>query len=253
MGISHEEASSKSKALCESLFDQLSKHLSDLKKAERKSGTHVFVVPGRPQLTWVYHRKNLEKVEIWPYFDYRKVEDLHEFVRGIGLPLRPRKNYAGIARLYPLPITLQTQEDIGKALQVLLFAHKSQNAGVDKIPYESPLLLLQPEVGGGFSEGTPRSVILTRYERDPGARAACIAHFGVKCHACGFDFESVYGQLGKGFIHVHHVVELSKVRKKYIPDPKKDLLPVCPNCHAMLHRTDPALTITQLKAFLLHN
>ena len=50
------------------------------------------------------------------------------------------------------------------------------------------------------------------------------------------NFEQTYGELGKGFIHVHHVIPVSEIGKEYKVDFKKDLIPVCPNCHAMLHR-----------------
>ncbi|MFV0148463.1 HNH endonuclease [Empedobacter falsenii] len=50
------------------------------------------------------------------------------------------------------------------------------------------------------------------------------------------NFEEVYGKLGKGFIHIHHITPLYQIGKEYKVDYKKDLAPVCPNCHAMLHR-----------------
>ena len=50
------------------------------------------------------------------------------------------------------------------------------------------------------------------------------------------DFELTYGEYGKGFIHVHHLRPLYMVKKDYIVDYKNDLIPVCPNCHAMIHR-----------------
>jgi len=64
---------------------------------------------------------------------------------------------------------------------------------------------------------------------------------------CGMDFVSRYGELGSGFIHVHHVIPVSKMGPNYIVDPINDLTPVCPNCHAMLHRKDPPLEIEELK------
>ena len=48
---------------------------------------------------------------------------------------------------------------------------------------------------------------------------------------CGFDLVSRYGELGDGYIHVHHLKELSSLRRSYQVDPIKDLRPVCPNCH----------------------
>ena len=64
---------------------------------------------------------------------------------------------------------------------------------------------------------------------------------------CGFNFEDVYGDIGKEFIHVHHVKPLSEIGAKYEIDPIQDLCPICPNCHAMIHRENPSLTIDQLR------
>lgn len=49
------------------------------------------------------------------------------------------------------------------------------------------------------------------------------------------NFEKFYGKLGKHFIHVHHIIPLKDINEEYIVNPIKDLIPVCPNCHAMLH------------------
>ncbi|HEU5209888.1 MAG TPA: HNH endonuclease, partial [Longimicrobiales bacterium] len=76
---------------------------------------------------------------------------------------------------------------------------------------------------------------------------ACVAYYGAMCRVCGFSFEDVYGYLGVGFIHVHHTRPLSTIREEYRIDPIRDLVPVCPNCHAMLHRTDPPLEIDELR------
>ena len=81
-------------------------------------------------------------------------------------------------------------------------------------------------------EGRIVELTLTAYERNPEARKACLEHFGLKCEPCGFDFGAIYGELGKGFIHVHHKTPLSQVRETHFVDPIKDLVPVCPNCHA---------------------
>ncbi len=101
-----------------------------------------------------------------------------------------------------------------------------------------------------FLEGAVRQVLVNAYERNPGARRACIAHYGVACHVCGIDFEDRYGQIGKGFIHVHHLVPLAQVGIEYELDPIRDLRPVCPNCHAMLHRSMPPITLVELKNLL---
>lgn len=79
------------------------------------------------------------------------------------------------------------------------------------------------------------SVTANRYEHDPGARRACIAHRGSSCAACGFSFELAYGELGKDFIDVHHVVPPAQLGGGYQLDPLTDLVPLCANCHAMAH------------------
>jgi 5-methylcytosine-specific restriction protein A len=92
------------------------------------------------------------------------------------------------------------------------------------------------ESGGDFYEGAKKTITVNAYERNPDARKACIDEFGCSCIICGFNFESVYGERGKGFIHVHHIVPITKINSEYKVNPIKDLVPVCPNCHAMLHR-----------------
>lgn len=92
--------------------------------------------------------------------------------------------------------------------------------------------------------------MVNRYERSADARARCLAHHGYKCSVCSFDFAAIYGAIGKGYIHVHHVVPIADIGKEYEINPITDLVPVCPNCHAMIHITQPALTVEQLQKHL---
>lgn len=96
-------------------------------------------------------------------------------------------------------------------------------------------------------EGDKYEVILTRYERDPYLRAACIRLMGSSCKICGFDFGQAYGPLGEHYCQVHHIVPLSEVGRGHKVDPQQDLLPVCANCHAMLHRSHPAIKPSELR------
>jgi 5-methylcytosine-specific restriction protein A len=106
------------------------------------------------------------------------------------------------------------------------------------------------EVRQTFPEGSLERVEVNRYERDRRARKACLNHWGHRCAVCEFSFEDRYGPLGEDYIHVHHTVELSLAPPDYQVDPIADLRPVCPNCHAMLHRTRPAMTVEELKRLL---
>jgi hypothetical protein len=101
-----------------------------------------------------------------------------------------------------------------------------------------------------FPEGAKTIVTVNRYERNPQARQKCIEHYGIRCCACDFDFEARYGPHGAGFIHVHHLKPLSTIGEAYEVDPVRDLRPVCPNCHAMIHLGQRSLSIEELKQFL---
>lgn len=103
---------------------------------------------------------------------------------------------------------------------------------------------------GTYSEGAVEHVAVNRYERSEAARAACVRAHGCLCGVCDLDFEARYGELGRGFIHVHHKRPISRLGPNYRLDPEKDLVPVCPNCHAMLHRREPPLDVEQLRLML---
>lgn len=82
-----------------------------------------------------------------------------------------------------------------------------------------------------YVEGAVREVSVNAYERSAGARQACVEHWGTRCCVCRFDFEAVYGELGG----------------EYEVDPINDLRPICPNCHAMIHRQEPPLSVEELR------
>lgn len=101
-----------------------------------------------------------------------------------------------------------------------------------------------------YPEGARKQIVVNAVERSAKARTACIQHHGLDCAACGFNFEKVYGALGEDFIHVHHVVPVTSLRGEREVDPVTDLIPVCPNCHAMIHQVAPPLDIARLKELI---
>jgi 5-methylcytosine-specific restriction enzyme A len=109
------------------------------------------------------------------------------------------------------------------------------------------------EVNAGAAtlrEGATQSVMVNQYERNASARRLALNHWGHRCCVCGFDFERRYGAIGRGFIHVHHVVDIASIGVEYEIDPVNDLRPVCPNCHAMLHTQRPAMSVEELRQML---
>ena len=104
-----------------------------------------------------------------------------------------------------------------------------------------------------FFEGVISIVQVNKYERNPLARRICIHHFGCFCNICKFDFYRKYGEWGKNYIHVHHIIPISSLKKEYIIDPENDLIPICPNCHSIIHRKAEMLTVDQMKQIILEN
>ena len=99
-------------------------------------------------------------------------------------------------------------------------------------------------------EGAVKAVVLNKYERRPKARALCIAHYGARCVVCDMNFEDRYGKTMAGFIHVHHVTPISAIRKSYRVDPIRDLRPVCPNCHAVIHSRGRTMSVARARSLI---
>lgn len=99
-------------------------------------------------------------------------------------------------------------------------------------------------------EGTMRVVQITKYERNPVYRKLCLDHFGSFCQICGEDLEKKYGSIASGLIEVHHIEPVSEYTNPKVINPISDLVPVCPNCHAILHRRKPAYTPEEIKEMI---
>jgi 5-methylcytosine-specific restriction protein A len=102
-------------------------------------------------------------------------------------------------------------------------------------------------------EGAKKTITINVFERDQRARKECLSHYGAKCSVCELEFSSVYGPIGEGFIHIHHIIPIANIRQEYKINPIGDLIPVCPNCHAMLHKINPPFTIGELKEIVVKN
>ncbi len=101
-----------------------------------------------------------------------------------------------------------------------------------------------------FAEGATKRILVNAHERDPRARKLCIEYHGTSCTACGLSLGDQYGATGEGLIHVHHLKPLAEIGEEYEVDPISDMRPVCPNCHAIIHRRRPAYSIYEIEQFL---
>jgi 5-methylcytosine-specific restriction protein A len=141
------------------------------------------------------------------------------------------------------PIMYKMAVDVNFRAEILYLAY----------PETKPSLGLLPEQIDNpheFYEGASQQITVNTYERNSKARSACIEHYGAKCIICDFDFQGKYGEIGKDFIHVHHTKPLGEIGAEYKVDPINDLCPVCPNCHAMLHRRKPPFSINELRSII---
>jgi 5-methylcytosine-specific restriction protein A len=99
-------------------------------------------------------------------------------------------------------------------------------------------------------EGAKMIATVNRYERSPRNRRACINHYGWSCWVCDLDFSEIYGPLGDGYIQVHHMVPVAEMGPGYRPDPVMEMVPLCSNCHSMIHRREPLLSPLELRELL---
>ena len=105
-----------------------------------------------------------------------------------------------------------------------------------------------------FSEGKKSKRDVTTYERNPKYKKQAIAIHGNSCSACGFNFGKFYGEYAEGFIHVHHIVPVSEFETPKKIDPETDLVPLCANCHSVVHRKkNETLSIDKLRILIRGN
>ena len=117
------------------------------------------------------------------------------------------------------------------------------------LPVERKIWTSQEDLGG-FPEGAVSALQVNRYERDQRNRDAAILIHGAICKACGLDFGSLYGEVAAGFIEVHHTTPVSQLGPDYHVDPARELVPLCPNCHAVAHRREPPFSIDEIRQML---
>ena len=135
------------------------------------------------------------------------------------------------------------------ALIVCRWTGRFAAAIVAILPTEDASRSVEPEVIG-YPEGALTTVQTNRYERDRRNRAAAIAIHGTACKGCGLEMGTRYGPVAAGFVEIHHITPVSQLGAGYVIDPMRDLVPLCPNCHAVAHRRDPPLTVNEISLLL---
>ena len=105
-----------------------------------------------------------------------------------------------------------------------------------------------------LSEGKQSKRYITTYERNPKYRKQAIAIHGESCAACSFNFGAFYGEYAEGFIHIHHMIPVSEFEMPQAIDPETDLIPLCANCHSVIHRKKySTLSLDELRELIADN
>lgn len=103
-----------------------------------------------------------------------------------------------------------------------------------------------------YKEGKIQVRYGVKFERNPQLRQKAIEIHGTTCKICNFNFEKMYGDIGKEFIEIHHIKPMHSIRREISVNPQTDLVPLCSNCHKMIHRKrDKPLTLEELKDKIL--
>lgn len=172
-------------------------------------------------------------------------------VDGADLDLRPGAEWPAEWRRVSLvlvksPAVVNTEDDDANDAELALWVRRYLSLALALMPVEEMEadFPLNPE---GLPEGAKTRIEVNRYERSRINRAACLELHGDSCVVCDFNFGRIFGSEGEGLIHVHHVVPVSQMGAGYRVNPATDLVPLCPNCHAMAHRLDPPATVEVLR------
>lgn len=136
----------------------------------------------------------------------------------------------------------------------LIYKKNSDRYDIDKFSdiLISFILYIFPYKFEAEEEGSSNSDLLTKYERSHLNRSLCLAYHGYNCNVCRLNLKDIYGDIARNFIHVHHLNPISE-SGTIKPDPIKDFVPLCPNCHAIAHLKNPPLTVEEIQKILKEN
>lgn len=165
----------------------------------------------------------------------------------------PKALSEDIARTFPAETAmLETDEEQGRDAIIMHF-RKINNSSFEIEVYGAGSVAEEtvPEEYMAQVEGKAVKVEYSRRMRSAINRQKAIEIHGSTCAVCGFDFEKTYGDLGRGFIEVHHLNPLGESEEEGEVNPATDLIPLCANCHRMIHRgKDGVLSPTDLRELI---
>lgn len=209
------------------------------------------------------YRLNVKKEEryfqaVFEFEDYAR--QLVEYAAG---QLSTEKHYlADLARKYPAfsgRIFSRTSENIFGPVTPqqeswwIAFEYKAASDESEMLIFADILLFLLfflfPYQTIGDEEGATTGRISTKFERSRFNRALSLAFHGYDCKACGMNMRDTYRGLKNNFVHVHHLNPVAEAGITKL-DPIRDMVPLCPNCHAIAHMRNPPYTVLEIKQMI---
>ena len=178
--------------------------------------------------------KQVEKVETAP-IKRSKPQTLDELIDALIGPVEIEEVPETLEEL-EAKAALETQQSIvapviqpvEEVLQVTPTPSITEKQIEDKVPQEEVVDLID-------------------YEK---AKALCIEYYGAICDLCGFDYGYTYGEAFENQIQVHNIHAQDEVEVVQDTDPIKDLIPVCHNCHQIIHSQNPPVSVEQMRKMI---
>lgn len=126
---------------------------------------------------------------------------------------------------------------------------------LDFEPYDNNVDLTEDDIG--FEEG--KLLLREHIYRERNQRIIKLAkdkfkkeHGQLYCQICGFNYEKVYGEIGNDYIEAHHIIPISSLNSTH-KTMVNDIVLVCANCHRMLHKKRPWITVEELSKLIVNN
>lgn len=145
--------------------------------------------------------------------------------------------------------------ELKEAIDELIIENNIKNNNISREILSIPEEISSQQLSK-LKEGAKYQITVNAYERNKEARKVCIEYYKklnngkVVCQICGFNFETFYGEVAAGKIHVHHIKSLHEIGEEYEINAINDLIPICPNCHLVIHTKEPAYTPQEIRKML---
>ncbi|QDV25868.1 HNH endonuclease [Aureliella helgolandensis] len=239
MATTHENCSGDSREFCDSLLEALQTSMPDAFRVT--TSTCAFAVKGSNRFAHLYHKQDSLLATVYLRGD--EPEWIPQLSDSARFQLREKMG-SKWAEEFPTLIHIP----VGASASVLaerLLTYSLPVAG-KKSRLKTPSPALNDVI---IVDGKIRTVLSSRYERSKILRTRCLEHFGYQCQGCRIKLADRYGSIAELLIHVHHIERLADTGPRII-DPITDLIPLCPNCHAVVHLKNPPFTLNGLQTML---